>query len=275
MRTRHALPFALGLLVLAGCAEVGKLAASVVIPPKLTYRAVNVREFDLEGATLAFDFDIENKNGFGLQVAKVAYGLEVEGTRIAGEAPGGLKLPAQAKAPLTLTARLRYQDVPALISVLGKKDAVAYKLSGTVGVQTPVGVLDLPVSHQGELPLPQLPRVALDGVAVRSLSLTSLSFEVRVRLTNPNAFPLPAGRLDAALSLGGNEVARVENRALAAVTEKGSAVVAIPVRLDLSRAGRAAMDLSRGAPVQVGVHGEAQLGPAKVPLNLEQRLSAQ
>ncbi len=271
---RHPLRAVLALLALAGCAEVGKLAASVVEPPRLTFRAVNVRAFDLDGATLAFDFDVENQNGFGLSVARIAYALDVEGTRLDGAAPGGLKLPARAKAPLTLTARLRYKDVPALASMLGKKDSVRYKLSGAVGVQTPVGVLDLPVAHEDKLDLPRLPQLALDGVSIRSVSLTRLALEVRVRMTNPNAFALPAGRLDGALSLGGAEVARVDDRSLAAVPGRGSAVAAIPISLDLGDAGRAALDLSRGAPVQVGLRGEAQVAGARLPLSLSERLSA-
>lgn len=264
----------LGLTTLLGCAELGKIASSVVVPPKLTYRAVNLRDLDLEGATLAFDFDVENENSFGLEVARIGYGLEVEGTRLDGTAPGGLKLPAQRKSPLTLTAHLRYRDVPALLSVLGKKDSVRYKLSGNVGVQTPLGVLDLPVSHEDTLALPRMPQVAFDGISLRSVSLTHVALDVRLRLTNPNAFPLPSGRLDGALSLGGAEVARVENQSLATVGGKGTAVAVIPLRLDLAGAGRAALELSRGAPVQVGLRGEAQVAGARLPLSLSQRLTA-
>jgi LEA14-like dessication related protein len=274
MRTPRKLRAVLALLLLTGCAEVGKLAASVVVPPKLTFRSVNVRDLDLEGATLAFDFDVQNENGFGLSVARIAYALDVEGTRLDGTAPGGLKLPARAKAPLTLTAHLRYRDLPTLAALVGKKDAVRYKLSGNVGVETPLGVLDLPVSHEDRLDLPRLPQLALDGVSVRSVSLTRLSLEVRVRMTNPNAFPLPAGHLDAALSLGGAEVARVDERTLAAVPGKASAVAAIPISLDLGDAGRAALDLSRGAPVQVNLRGEARVGGLTLPLSLAEKLVA-
>jgi LEA14-like dessication related protein len=273
MRTRLLLSV-LALLTLAGCAEVGKLAASVVIPPKLTCRAVNVSALDLEGATLAFDFDIENKNGFGLKVARIGYAIEVESTKVEGTAPGGLELPARARAPLTLTARLRWRDVPALASMLGKQDAVRYKLAGTVGVQTPVGVLDLSVEREGKLDLPRLPAIALEGVSIRSLSFTRLTIAVQVKLSNPNAFPIPAGKLDAALSLGGSEVARVENRAVAAVGARGSAVAEIPIQLDLDRAGRAALDLSRGTPVQVGLHGVLDVGGVKLPLDLLEKLTA-
>lgn len=274
MRIRLQFGSLLGLLLVAGCAEVSKLAASVVVPPRLTYRAVNVRSIDLEGVTLAFDYDVENPNRFGLEVARVGYGLEVEGVRVDGTAPGGVKLPAQGKAPLTFTAHLRFKDVPAVFALLGKRDSVRYKLSGKVGVQTPVGILDLALAHEDTLDLPRLPHLAFDGISIRSVSLTRLSLDVRIRLTNPNAFPLPAGALDAALSLGGAQVARVDDRALAAVGSKGSAVAVIPVQINLTDAGRAALDLSRGAPVQVGLKGEASIAGAKLPLSLLERLTA-
>jgi LEA14-like dessication related protein len=148
--------------LLAGCAEVQKLAAQAVDPPRLTFRSVDVRSLDLEGATLGFSFDVENRNSFGLDVAKVTYGLEVEGTRVtSGDIPGGVKLPARGKAPLTFTARLRFRDVPGIASLVGKRDSVRYRLSGSVGVQTPLGVLELPMSHEDQVKLPRVPRFSL------------------------------------------------------------------------------------------------------------------
>lgn len=266
----RALAVALGAAaVLSGCAEVGKLAGAVIDPPKLTFRSVNVRSFDLEGVTLGFDFDIENRNSFGLDVARVTYGIEMEGTRVlTGDAPGGLRLPAQKKVPLTFTARVRFRDVPGIASLAGKRDSIRYRLAGSVGVNTPVGILDLPVSHEDTLALPRMPSFALDGLSIRSVSLTRLSLVVRLRIANPNAFPLPAGKLDAALSLGTARVARVENRTLTAVRENGSSIVTIPIDLDLGQAGRAAQQLARGGAVPVGIKGEADVAGAKLPIEL-------
>ncbi len=270
-------PLALASLIalLPGCAEVGKLAAAAVDPPKLTFRSVDVRSLDLEGATLGFNFDVENRNSFGLDVAKITYGLEVEGTRVTtGDIPGGLRLPARGKAPLTFTTRLRYRDVPGISSLLGKREVVRYRLSGSVGVQTPLGVLELPMSHEDQVSIPRAPRFSLDGLSIRSASLSRVSLEVRVRITNPNGFPLPAGRLDSALSLGGAQVARVNDRALSTVAGNGSAVIAIPVQLDLQEAGRAAMDLVRGGRVNVGLRGAADVAGLQVPLDLGGNFSA-
>ena len=264
-----------GLALLPGCAEIGKLAAAAVDPPKLTFRSVDLQSLDLEGATMGFNFDVENRNRFGLEVAKITYALEVEGSRVtAGDVPGGLKLPAEGKAPLTFTSRLRYRDVPGVVSLLGKRETVRYKLSGTVGVQTAVGVIELPLSHEDTVDLPRAPRFSLDGLSIRSASLDRVSLELRVRVENPNAFPLPAGKLDSAFSLGGAQVARIDGQALSAVRGSGSAVVAIPIALDLAAAGRATAELLRGGKADVGLRGAAEVAGMKIPLELGGNVSA-
>lgn len=256
-------------VVLSGCAEVGKFAAAAIDPPQLTFKSVNVRAFDLEGVTLGFNFDVENRNSFGLKVARVTYGIEVEGTRVlTGDAPGGLALPSRQKVPLTFTSRVRFRDVPGIFSLFGKRDALQYRLAGSVGVDTPLGILDLPVSHEDTFALPRMPRFSLDGLAVRSFSFTRLGLDLKLRIANPNAFPLPAGKLDAALSLGTARVARVENRTLTAVRENGSSIVTIPIDLDLGEAGRSAQQLARGGAVPVGIKGEADVAGAKLPIEL-------
>lgn len=276
MRTSRPLLVGLAVLALSGCAALNQLAASAFEKPRLTFRAATLQQLDLEGATLGFEFDLENPNSFGLSVARLGYGVELEGTRVAtGEMPGGLQIPAAGKTPVTFPVRIRYRDVPGIVSLLGKqRDAIAYKLSGTVGVKTPVGVIDLPMSHAATLPLPRLPAFALDGLAIRSVSLSQVALDLKVRVRNPNAFPIPAGKLDYALALAGASVARGDDRALGAVPGAGSAVVSIPVQLNLLEAGRAASELVRGAPVDVNLKGTADVGGLPIPLDLGGRMPA-
>lgn len=262
------------ILALSGCAALNQLAASAFEKPKLTFRSATLQSLDLEGATLGFQFDLENPNGFGLTLARLGYGVEVEGTRIAaGDMPGGLKIPAAGKAPVTFPVRVRYRDVPGIVSLLGRQqESIRYKLGGTVGVSTPVGVVDLPISHEDSLKLPRLPAFTLEGLSVRSVSLSDLALDVKVRVKNPNAFAIPSGTIDSAVSLAGSQVGRIDGRALAAVPAQGSTVLTIPLKVDLVRAGRAASELMRGAPVDVGMHGTADLGGLPVPLDLGGRV---
>jgi LEA14-like dessication related protein len=264
------------VLALSGCAGLQDLARGALERPRLTFRSASLQALDLEGATVGFTFDLENPNGFGVDLARIGWAVDVEGTRIAaGDLPGGLAVRAKATAPVTFPVRVRFQDVPGIVSLLrGGRDELGYRLSGSLGVRTPVGVVDLALSHTDTLRLPDLPRFGLDGVSVRSVSLSTVALDVRVRVENPNPFDLPAGRLDYALSIGGQPVARADGAALAPVARGASAVVAIPVRVELASAGRAASQLLQGGEVLVGLTGKADVAGLPLPLDLEARVPA-
>jgi len=262
--------------LVTGCAGLQDLARAAFQEPRLSFRSASVQALDLDGATLAFTWDVENPNSLGVNVARAAYQIEVEGTRVAaGELPAGLSIPANGKAPLTFPVRVRFRDVPGIVSLLGSgKSELGYRLSGSVGVKTPVGVVDLPMSHADQVRLPALPRFEVDGLRVRSVSFSAVAIDVRLRVENPNAFPLPDGRIDYALALAGTSVARAEGASVGTVPGGGTAVVEIPVRIDVASAGRVAADIARGAEVQVELTGKAQLAGLPVPLDVHGRVPA-
>ncbi|HEX9244096.1 MAG TPA: LEA type 2 family protein [Anaeromyxobacter sp.] len=268
---------ALALAVsLAGCAGLQEFAASAVQKPKLTFRSASVTALDLEGATVSLTWDLENPNAFGVDLAKVAWTFDAEGQRVAaGDLPGGLQIRANGTSPVTFPVRVRYQDVPGIVNLLGSgKDELRYAVGATVGVRTPVGVLEVPVTHADKVRLPAMPRFALDGLAVRSIGFDAIVLDVRVRVRNPNVFALPTGKLDYALSLSGADVARAESIAVEPVAGGSSAVVVIPVRVDVGAAGRVATELARGAEVHVGLKGNASLAGIPFPLDLKGSLPA-
>jgi len=262
--------------LLAGCAGLRDLARTAFETPRLSFRSASLEGADLEAATVAFLFDLENPNGFGVDVARIGWGVEIEGARIAtGDVPGGLAIPARGTAPVTFRVRVRYRDVPGVVSLLGSgRERVRYRLTGEIGVRSPFGVVGLPLSHEDELRLPGLPRFAVDGISVRSASLATVAFEVRLRLSNPNGFPLPPGRIDYALDVNGARVARASGASLAAVPARESAVIPLPVTLDVLSAGRAAAALARGGEVQVDLGGTAEIAGMPFPLALTARVPA-
>lgn len=267
---RKTLPVLAALAALAACADLRDIARAAFQQPKLTFRSASLEALDLEGATVAFRFDVENPNTIGVDLARVAWGIEVEGTRIAaGEMPGGLKIPARAAAPVTFPVRVRFRDVPGIVNLLGGgRDSIRYRLTGALGIRTPLGVVDLPLSHDDALRLPDLPHFAIDGLSVRSVSFTDVTVGVRLRVKNPNGFALPSGRVDCSLALAGSQVASAQSAPVSPVAGGASAVVEIPVRFDLASAGRAATSLVRGGDVEVSLAGTADLAGIPLPVNL-------
>jgi LEA14-like dessication related protein len=264
---------ALVLAGLAGCAQLAEVAKAALLPPRLTFESASLESLDLEGATVILRWRVENPNGFGLDLARFGYRVDVEGRRVVeGEAASGVKIPANGSGLLAFPVRVRFADVPGFVALVSKGDEVGYRLSGSVGVRSPVGVLDLPLSHEGRLPLPRLPGFSLDGLSVRSLSLTEIALDVRLRVSNPNRFPVPAGRLDYALEVGGASVARGDGKGLAPVAAGSSAVVTLPVRLSVLGAAQAASQIASGNAVEVALRGDARVAGIPLPLDLRAKL---
>jgi len=123
---RRALALAATPLLLGGCAGMGELARSAVQPPKMTYRSAEVTALDFDGATLAFDFRLENRNPFGLTLAGVNYWLQLEERVVVrGKVPGGLKIPASGEAPVARTTSLGASSVAPASSPRASRSAAA------------------------------------------------------------------------------------------------------------------------------------------------------
>jgi len=265
----------LGLLAASGCAGLQQLAASAFEKPTVEFRSASLQSLDLEGATIAFEYRIANPNGFGLDLARLAYALEVEGTRVVdGELKHGLQLPAHGTAEVRFPVHVRFADVAGFANLVGAHDRLAYRLSGTAGVNTPVGVVDLPLSHASTIAVPRLPSLSIEALDVRSLSFSDLALDVRIGVHNPNPFPLPAASVSYALAVAGIPVASGEGKSLAALAPNGRGTIAIPVRLSLANAGRVTSQLAAGGAVEVRLQGTAMFGNVPLPFDLQGKVPA-
>jgi LEA14-like dessication related protein len=149
-------PFAVAaLLALGGCASARSLLETGFQRPALVYESWSAEQLDLDGVTLALHYRLENPNGFGLDLRRLGYRLEVEGHQVVqGDLPAGLQIRPRGTTPLPIPVRLRWRDVPGFAELLLTRVDVAYRLSGDVGVGSPLGIVDLPFAHSARVPLP-------------------------------------------------------------------------------------------------------------------------
>lgn len=253
-----------GIVALAGCAGLEGVLRNGVLRPEVSVLSAAPSAIDFEGMTVAVDLRVQNPNAIGLRVAGLAWQLDVEGARVAsGDAPGGLNLPANGAATSRVVARLRFADLANLVKLAESREKLALRVAGQVGVETPLGRLDVPWSWAGDLPVPRLPRVELAGIRIGRQTFSDTEVVVQLRVKNPNGFPLPpaAVRLDA--ELAGERVAQAVSQPLAALRAGEAGTLEIPVRLSLLGAGRALLQ-GRG-PMGVSVHGTAGFGWMQLP----------
>lgn len=251
---------------MGGCAFLSSISSGAFQRPTLTFESWSPQDLGIEGVTIALKYRLENPNGFGLDLRSLGYKLEVEGRRVVeGQLPAGVQVRARGATPIAIPVRLRWRELPGFVEVLLTRPEVAYRVTGQVGVGSPVGVIPLPFDHSGRVPVPRPPAFQLEGISVRESSLSAVALDLKLRIQNRNAFPLPLGPLAYALRVGERELLSGASHPLAAVPASGQSTIAIPVRISSVGAAQGIAALLRGADVRL--RGLADFGGVQLPVD--------
>ena len=269
----------LALVLPAALAACGGPRASApppvaVDPPILRVESFLPRSADAVGVTIAMLGQVENPNPFDLSVARLGYAFEIAG-RPAGNGilSTSVVLPARSEVPIQIPARLLWADVPGFVSLLASGQMVDFRAAGAAGVRTHRGWIDLPYAVDGQVALPRLPAVGLEGASLRQSNLFETVVEVRVGVENPNDFALPTGRLAYALSVNGVSVASAASHSLGTVPAHGEATVVIPVRFSTVGAAAGMLSGALGGKAEVVLAGRAGYGSLEVALDARTQLA--
>jgi len=241
--------------------------------PELTFKEVRFAGWSLDSVQLDLVYELDNPWDVPLNLAEVAYQLEVEGRRVVSGAPkAGLRIQPRRKQALVFPATVHFLDVIPTVQALFTKDALAYRASGRLGVKTPVGVVGLPLSKTGRIDVPKLPSLDLSSIAVTRKSVTGAGLSVGLDVTNRNAFPVPITGLDWALQLAGARVGG--GKAQGTIVPPGATRrIEIPVELGIASAGQGLAALLAGKPADVALSGKLGFGKVETPINLKKRLT--
>lgn len=266
----------LALVPLAGCADLLKLLqASSFQNPTLSFVRAAPRSIQLDQLTVDVTFRVENPNAQGLSLARASCALALEGKTVASTAPqAGLDIPASGGTEVTFPTTVHLSELAGGLSAALEKKVLHWKASGEIGVQSPVGVIALPLSAEGDLPVPQPPKVSLGSPKVSMQGFTKLLLTLPLTVENPNAFPLPLGVVGGSLSFAGAQVGRVEADGKGqAVAAGGKHTLDVSVGLDLLAAGAAVASAVSAGEADFALDGTISSGAATLPLKLRQHLS--
>jgi LEA14-like dessication related protein len=252
------------------CATLEQLASGAFQKPTLAYKGASLADVSLSGATLNLVTTVNNPNGVGLSVADLDYRLSIDGHPVAtGHPPQGLQSPAHGSADVTLPATFQFADLGQAVATVLAKGSAGYKAEGTVGLNTPIGVVRLPVSHQGTFTLPDMPAIALGTPRLTNLAIDHATVELPVTLTAKGSYPVPVQALEAAVSIGGTRVGEVSARNLGTLEPGKPRSVSLPLTIPFSGAFTAAQAILKGGSVPIALDGQLQSGPAPVPFALK------
>jgi LEA14-like dessication related protein len=116
--------------------------------------------------------------------------------------------------------------------------------------------------------VPRLPAVRLSRAAVEVASLTELTLQLALEVTNPNGFALPGATLTFDLLVNGVPVATGREATLAPLAAHGEARLTLPLRVSLLGAGRAAGTLHGGGG-ELRLRGHVRAAGIETPIDLK------
>lgn len=238
--------------------------------PDVAYKSASLTDVSLSGATLNVVTHVDNPNPVTLALAEVDYRLSIDGHPVAtGKPPDGLEIPANGGADLTLPAAFQFTDLGEAVATVLEKGSAGYRAEGTVGVQTPIGLVKVPLSHEGTFTLPAMPGIALGTPRLTALAIDHATVDLPVTLTGKGSHAVPLQALRAAVTIGGAHVGDVSAKDLGTLEPGASRSVTLPLTVPFSGAVEAAQALLKGGTVPIALEGQLQSGPAPVPFQLK------
>lgn len=264
----------LSFTTLTGCAALQNLLKGAFKKPTLSFKTARLSSASLSDATVDLVYEVNNPNSFGLDLASVDYSFFVEGKQVvAGKPKKGLSLKKNGKSELVFPANVKFADIAPVVQTFLNKDKAAYKAEGSVGIKTPIGVLNFPLSKEGAFEVPKIPQVSFQSPRIKGISGTSATVEFPIEIKNRNSFPLPVAGITGALKVGGANVGNLSTGNLGLLEGSGTKQVTLPLTINLLSAASAAMALRSGGSAQVKLDGQLTSDAQSVPLNLSQLLN--
>ena len=253
----------------SGCSWL-QMAEGQFKKPDVAYKSASLTDVSLSGATLNVVARVHNPNPVELALADVDYRVSIDGHPVAaGKPPEGLAIPANGNADLTLPASFKFADLGQAVATVLSKGSAGYKAEGTVGVKTPIGVVRVPLSHEGTFTLPAMPGIALGTPRLTSVAIDHVTVELPVTLTGKGSLSVPLQALDAAVTIGGARIGEVSAKDLGTLEPGASRSVTLPLTVPFSGAMEAAQAMLKGGTVPIALDGQLQSGPAPVPFQLK------
>ena len=223
------------LMVTSNSCALLKQIFSNVQMPKVDITRVDPELKNLTNAVLHFKLSIKNPNPIGLQLEGVRYTLNVEGREVGrGTTKKALNLKPSGTSQTAIDLNVPLIQVASSFLDLINKGAANYQGQLALAFQTPVGVIEVPVSHKGSMPLPKKPPIAISNVRIGSVGLNGASVIFDTKVDNPNPFAMPIDSLRMAVKINNRSLAGVT--APSGITMQPGQPVVVPLTVNISPA---------------------------------------
>lgn len=245
---------------LAGCNTLRDLTN--VQKPSVRYESVAIQDFSFRDVTLLFDFEVTNPNSFSVSADQYQYEFFINGNEfVTGVRNERLRIDNNSTTTVQVPVSLTFSEVFNTIGSVAGNDSLSYRLSTEVRFDIAgAGRQRVPVSAEGQLPIPRLPRIELNSFNVEELSLSGAELVASFRIENPNPFGISFAETFYNLEVNGKEWLNTRIERNINLNGSETELVSIPIRLSSSQMGSVLMDMLSGeTEFEYHLSGSAQV----------------
>ena len=235
--------------------------------PEIEFKGFQFDQISMEGVTILFDFEVDNPNNRSIKGNGYTYELLLgESSLATGERAESIEFAGNDKSIIQVPVTFAYRDAMSSIGELAGEDSVAYEIKSEIDLDFGnFGSRKTPVSHQGYLPLPQIPDIVFNGFDVNEIGFSGVDVNLNFRVRNPNIFKIYVNSVDYTMIVNGNEWVSTGIDKSYDLDSETNTYVDVPIKIGLSTAGTDAIQVIRDRkPVEYEIRGHARVG-ADIP----------
>ncbi|HUT65145.1 MAG TPA: LEA type 2 family protein [Spirochaetota bacterium] len=254
MRAKRYIPlivFTAACLVFLSCSATRDIVTERVVRlPSVRVVSAEIRSLSFTEAKLLFDLMINNPNPIGLTTEGFEYEFLIEGESfLKGKQEGRVQIDANGSSIIPFPLVIEYASIYRAFELLREKDSAEYALNLSLFFDLPLlGRVEVPVRHQGEIPLLKLPRIVPSSLRVERISLSSADLVLSLTVENPNPFEFDVSLFRYELTINSRQWAEGISRDIA-VRPKQKSVVEIPLSINFIEIGESIPGLLAGEEI--------------------------
>ncbi len=243
MKSSHNSPaiyssFIIGIFIFfINCATLQQLTQ--IQKPALAVKNVRLTDFDFNSVDFAFDLSINNPNELSVSLAGFDYDFLIQNrTFLKGKQDESLLINAKEESIIEIPLALNFQDIYNLYQNVKDKDSLQYQIKFGLDFNLPIlGETRIPLNHDGYVPLIRIPKISVNNLRLKKMSLTSSELELNLKISNPNFFEFMLNDLTYDLKVHGNEWASGKTAKSQSFSAKSENLFTIPIKLNFLQMG--------------------------------------
>ena len=232
-----------------------------------------MRNLSLNSLDLVFDIEITNPYGVKLPIVELNYAV---GSGELQLLQGGIttleNVPANGSRVIQVPASLDFAAALQTLSNVSPGSILPYHAEINIAVDAPfIGAINLPLKHEGEIPIPAVPYISLASFDVGVMTWDEVRATAKLRVENTNQFEIELAKLQFDLELGDETVASAGTRRTYSLAPGKSEIVEIPISFSPRAFGvgiTGIFDMLRGSQAEYGIAGILDLGTRFGPLSI-------